>query len=199
MRSLKIIIGLIGAALLVGGARAALAHITPPVVLLSDRAAVVGMMPGARRFFVREVRLTPRERALIEKDWGWKPEQDRYRFYLGRDRQGHLVSAVTFVTEITMHGPVRVAVGIGPDGRIRDAKVVELTEETYYWLKPVLDQGLTQAYAGRDSRASFALAERFSEARLHSMPHLYAQIVASLIQRGVVLFEVTFVKRGHTS
>ena len=171
------------------------AHITPPVVLLSERDAILGMMGNASRFFVREVKLTPEEREVLQQRWGWRPEEERYRFYLGRDASGQLVAAVTFLTEITLHGPVRVAVGMGPDGKVKDAKVVELTEETFPWIKPLLDQRLTQDYIGRDSRASFTLDERFARVHLESMPHFYGQIVASLIQRAVILFEVTVLQR----
>lgn len=196
MRHKKSVAWLVAAFSLVACAGVALAHITPPVVLLSDRDAVVGMLTGAKKFFVREVRLTSEELAGIQKGWGWKPEGELYRFYLGRDAQGKLVAAVTFLTEFTIHGPVRVAVGIGPDGRIKDAKVVELTEETYPWLKPLLDQDFTKEYVGRDSRASFALSGSFTEAHLQSMPHFYAKIVVSLIQRAAILFEVSLLKRG---
>ena len=44
-----------------------LAHITPPVVLVSDRDAVLGMTSGAKKFFVREVKLTPEEREAIQR------------------------------------------------------------------------------------------------------------------------------------
>jgi len=174
------------------GVQVALAHITPPVILISDREAVVGMLQGAKRFFVREVRLSAKEKELIQERWGWRPAEDFYRFYLGRDEQGRLVAATIFLTEYTIHGPVRVAVGLGPDGKVKDAKVVELTEETFPWLKPFLDQHFTHDYIGRDSRARFVLSERFGPASPASMPHFYARIVASLIQRAAILYEVIF-------
>ena len=174
----------------------ALAHITPPVILASDRDAIVAMTSGATKFFVREVRLTAEERQDIDQRWGWQPEDPLYRFYLGRDAGGQLVAAVIFLTEYTLHGPVRVAVGLGPDGKVRDARVVELTEETFPWLKPLLDQNLTQDYVGRDSQASFTLGERFARTSVESMPHFYGQIVASLIHRAVILFDVTVLKRS---
>src|SRR5262249_6163817 len=96
----------------------AAAHITPPVVLVSDRDAVASLLSGARRFFVREIRLSAEERAAIQKRSGWRPEEDFYRFYLGRDDQGRLVAATVFVTDFTIHGPVRVAVALGPDGKV---------------------------------------------------------------------------------
>lgn len=171
------------------------AHITPPVVLLSERDAILGMMGNASRFFVREVKLTSEERSVLQQRWRWQPEEELYRFYLGRDAAGQLVAAVTFLTEMTLHGPVRVAVGIGPDGKVKDAKVVELTEETFPWIQPLLNQHFTQDYIGRDSQASFTLDARFARVYLESMPHFYGQIVASLIQRAVILFDMTILQR----
>lgn len=173
------------------------AHITPPVVLLSERDAILEMMGNASRFFVREVKLTSEERSVLQQRWRWQPEEELYRFYLGRDAAGQLVAAVTFLTEITLHGPVRVAVGMGSDGKVKDAKVVELTEETFPWIKPLLDQGFMQDYIGRDNKSNFTLDERFTRVNLESMPHFYGQIVASLIQRAVILFDVTILQRGE--
>jgi hypothetical protein len=177
------------------GVGSILAHITPPVMLLSDQDAVRGMTGGATKFFVREVRLTAEERGRIRQQWGWQAEEELYRFYLGRDAAGQLVAAVIFLTEFTIHGPVRVAVGLHPDGTVKDAKVVEVTEETLPWLQLLLDQNLTQDYLGRDSRGNFALSGRFAVSQVDSMPHFYGQIVASLIQRAAILFEVTILKR----
>jgi len=172
-----------------------LAHITPPVVLLSEQDAVRGMTGGATKFFVREVRLTAEERETIRRQWGWKAEDEVYRFYIGRDAAGQLVAGVIFLTEFTIHGPVRVAVGLHPDGTVKDAKVIELTEETLPWLQLLLDQNLTQDYLGRNSHGNFALSGRFDVSQVESMPHFYGQIVASLIQRAAILFEVTVLKR----
>jgi hypothetical protein len=179
------------------GAGAGLAHITPPVVLVSERDAVLGMTGGAKKFFVREVRLSTEEREAIQRPWGWRPEEERYRFYVGRDDASRLIAAVIFLTEFTLHGPVRVAVGLGPDGTVRDATVVELTEETYPWLKPLIDQDFTRDYAGKGSQDRFEVSERFARAGLESMPRFYVQIVASLIQRATILFDVTILKRGE--
>jgi hypothetical protein len=195
MKTRRLISGLALAVSLAIGVEIGLAHITPPVVLVSDQDAVLGMMSGAKKFFVREVRLSPEERDAIQKQWGWRPEGDLYRAYLGRDDAGQLVATVMFLTEYTIHGPVRVAVGIGPDGRIKGAQVVELTEETYPWLKPLIDQDFTRDYVGRDSRANFGLSEGLMRMRLGSMPEFYARVVASLIQRASVLFDVAVLKR----
>jgi hypothetical protein len=179
------------------GAGVGLAHITPPVVLVSERDAVLGMTGGAKKFFVREVRLNPEERDAIQRQWRWRPEDELYRFYVGRDDAGQLIAAVIFLTEFTIHGPVRVAVGLGPDGHVRGATVVELTEETYPWLKPLLDQNFTRDYVGQGSQDRFEVSERWTRAGLENMSQFYAQVVASLIQRAAILFDVTVLKRGE--
>ena len=167
-------------------ASSALAHVTPPVVLVSDRDAVAGLLAGARRYFVHEVRLSPEQRQAVRQRSGWSPDEAFYRFYLGRDEQGHLVGAMLFLTDYTVHGPVRVAVGLGPDGKVRGATVVELTEETYPWIKPLIDRDFTRDYVGLDSRGTFAIKRASRE----SMGQFYGQIVASLIQRAALLYEV---------
>lgn len=178
------------------GVEGALSHITPPVVLLSEQDAVRSMTGGATAFFVREVRLTAEERGTIRQQWGWQAEDELYRFYLGRDAAGQLVAAVIFLTEFTIHGPVRVAVGLHPDGTIKSAQVVELTEETLPWLQPLLDQHLTQDYVGQGSRGNFLLRGHFIGPQIESMPRFYGQIVTSLMQRATILFEVTVLKRA---
>ena len=164
----------------------ALAHVTPPVILVSDRDAVLGLLGGARRFFVREVKLSADQRQAVVKRSGWSPDESFYRFYLGRDDGGRLVGAMLFLTEYTVHGPVRVAVGLGPDGRVRGATVVELTEETYPWLKPLIDRNFTRDYAGLDSRGAFGL----KQPGVSDMAHFYGEVVATLIQRAALLFDV---------
>lgn len=164
----------------------ALAHVTPPVILMSDRDAVVGLLGGARRFFVREVRPSPEQRRAVAQRSGWNPDESFYRFYLGRDDQGRLVSAMVFLTEYTVHGPVRVAVGLGPDGKVRGATVVELTEETYPWVKPLVDRNFTRDYVGLDGRGSFAL----KQTGVSDMARFYGEVVASLIQRAALLYEL---------
>jgi hypothetical protein len=185
---------LLAAAALLAGAGSLAAHITPPVVLLSDRDALASLLAGARRFFVREVRLSSEERAAIRTRTGWTPEDDLHRFYLGRDAEGRLVAAATFLTEYTIHGPVRVAVALTPDGRVRGAAVVELTEETYGWVKPLLDRDFTRRFAGQPASA------RITEPTgVEQMSQFYGQVIASLVHRGAALYEVAIRKRGDAS
>lgn len=191
-RNILRLIGSVGLVALAAGL--ATAHITPPVVLVSDRDAVVGLLSGARRFFVREVRLSPDERQAIQRQWNWIPDEDFYRFYVGRDEQGRLLAASIFLTEFTIHGPVRVAVALGPDGKVRGATVVEVTEETYPWVKPLIDRNFTREYVGQGSTGRYLLTEQ-GRAAGDSMTQFYGQIIASLIQRAAILYDVAVAGR----
>ena len=183
-----------GVGLVVLAAGMVAAHVTPPVVLTSDREAVAGLLSGSRRFFVREVRLSSAEREAIQKQSGWTPNEDFYRFYLGRDDQGALVAATTFMTEYTLHGPVRVAVGLSPDGKVKGAQVVEITEETYPWVKPLIDQDFARDYVGQGSAGRYTLTDRVRAAG-DSMTQFYGQVIVSLIQRAAILYDTTVLKR----
>ena len=167
----------------------ALAHLTPPVVLVSDRDAVASLLTDARRFFVREVRLSDKEKAAIKQASGWTPEEDFYRFYVGRDDQGRMVGSLVFISDVTIHGAVRVATAFGPDGKVRGASVVELTEETFPWVKPLIDEQFTQDWVGHNSQSRFALSDRLARARSNSMTQFYGEVVANLVRRATLLYE----------
>lgn len=186
------LLGSVGLMVLAAGIAAA--HVTPAVVLTSDREAVAGLLAGSRRFFVREVRPSSAERQAIQKQSGWTPNEDFYRFYLGRDDQGALVASTIFMTEYTIHGPIRVAVGLNPDGKVKGAQVVELTEETYAWVKPLIDKDLARDYIGQGSTGRYALSDRIQAAG-DSMTRFYGQVIVSLIQRAAILYDTTVLKR----
>jgi len=185
MRTLTAALALAAVAL----AGPAAAHLTPPVVLVSDRDAVVSLLSGAQRFFVREVRLSAQEQTAIKQASGWTPEEDFYRFYVGRDEGGRMVGALVFVGDATIHGSVRVAVALGPDGKVRGATVVELTEETYPWVKPLIDQQFTRDWVGQDGRSRYVLADRLAPLRGNPMTQFYGEVVGGLVRRGALLYE----------
>src|SRR5262249_59960066 len=113
-----------------------------------------------------------KEKAAIKQASGWTPDEDFYRFYIGRDDQARMVGALVFVADTTIHGTVRVATAFGPDGKIRGASVVELTEETYPWVKPLIDEQFTQDRVGNDSQSRFVLSDRLARVRSHSVTQL---------------------------
>jgi hypothetical protein len=101
-----------------------------------------------------------------------------------------VIGAVLFLSEFTIHGPVRVAAAIGPDGKIKGASVVEVTEESYTWVKPLLDGGFLRRFSGRDARAALGAAGDVGG----SMPRFYADVIARLIARAAALYDTALSK-----
>lgn len=183
--------GLIAVSLLLVAVAVAHAHITPPVVLVSDRDALASALAGARRFFVREVRLSPAEKAAVAQRTRWTPDEDFYRFYLGRDADARLVAAAVFLSDYTIHGPVRVAVAIGPDRAVRAVRIVEVTEETYGWVKPLIDADFAKQFVGRSGTQPAS-----APSAPDPMSQFYAQVIAGLVGRAAVLLEVAALGAG---
>ena len=165
------------------------AHITPPVVLMTERQAVVAMLEGASSYSVREVRLSPEQRQTLRERWGWQPAEDFHRFYLGRDAQEQLVGTAVFMTDFTIHGPVRVAVGITPDGTIGKAAVMEMTQETHKWVKALVERQFADRYIGQ-GLGDFDPSAGMEDADLTSMSRFYAEVIANLIRKGLALYDV---------
>jgi hypothetical protein len=174
------------------------AHLTPPVILVPEREALASQHAGAKRLSVREVSLTPEERRVVQSAYGWRASDDRHAFYIGRDDNGKLTSASVFMTEATMHGMIRVAVGLTPEGRVKAAEVVEVAEEIYAHVKLLMDSGFTKRYTGLGIESSFGRAPAASGSGMDAMAQHYESIVSRLVQRAVILYNVCVTKRGVT-
>jgi hypothetical protein len=72
--------------------------------------------------------------------------------------------------------------------------VVEVSEESYPWVKPLIDQGLGTAYVGHDARGDFEVRE-IPGGRQGSMEKFYARVIASMAQWGAVLVETAGLHR----
>jgi hypothetical protein len=177
-------------------ASTASAHLTPPVVLVSERDTLASQHAGAKKLSLREVNLTAEERKLVQSTYGWRANEDMHAFYMGRDDAGKLLSASVFMTEATMHGVIRVAVALTPEGRVKAADVVEVAEEIYLHMKPLLDRGFTKRYAGLAIGSSFEPPATRSGA--DAMAQHYDGIVSRMVERAVILYNVLVTKRGVT-
>jgi hypothetical protein len=89
------------------------------------------------------------------------------------------------MTETTIHGPVRVAVALAPDGTVKSAEVTEVSEETWPWVKRVVDAGYLRSLHGHDAHSPFPPAPGGAS----SMAHFYGQIIAGLVQRAALVYD----------
>ena len=175
---------------------AAHGHITPPVVLVSDRDALATLLAGAPRLSVREVSLNEEERKTARSAYGWRLGDEVHEVYLGREADGKLRGAAVFMSEATLHGMIRVAVGIGADGKVKDARVVQVAEEIYAHLKPLIDRDFTARYRGMGLDSNFEAAAASPASGVDAMAQHYEGIVGRTVRRAVILYNLGIVKRG---
>ena len=123
------------------------AHVTPPRILMTELEALQRLFPGAGELPAQQMRLTPEVRLQIYKQFEWKPDS-RYRvFPVGANGSS---GALFVLTDYTLHGPVRTAVAVDGQGRVKGAQILELQEEAYVWVKPIIDADFAKAWIGRD-------------------------------------------------
>ena len=187
MKKIEIVLA-VGAAI-AALAGPALAHVSPPVVLATEAETLKAMTGKAEGVEVRKVRLDPAQRQALRQACGCKANEAFYRAYVAGSNDGP-AAAVVFLSEPTQHGPIRMAVALDRDGRVTAARVLEATEETLTWVKPLIDQDFPGDYVGRRRGDDFGISERFEKMRLESMRRFYARVVSSLIGRADALYDV---------
>jgi len=126
---------------------AALLHITPTVVLVDRPDAVAQLLPGADKYFAREVHLSDADAHKLHEAVDWSPSDGVLTFYSGRHGTT-LVGLLQFVRVDTPHGPVEVTVSFEPAGTVHGVIVTKATVETKPWVLEALRAGLVKHYEG---------------------------------------------------
>ena len=165
---------------------AALLHITPTVVLVDRPEAVALLLPGADKFFAREVHLSDADAHKLHEAVDWSPPDGVLTFYSGR-RSGALVGQLEFVRVDTPHGPLEVAVGFTPERTVRGVIVTKATVESKPWVLAALQAGLTEHYRGlklADAPGGAAAIKN----RIADLPAYMAQEVDKGVARALVAY-----------
>jgi hypothetical protein len=172
------------------------AHVNPSLVLMTDRDAMSAALPGAVRFEDRRIKLTSEQKEALQTHWRFKADEGNYRAYEGRDGGAQVVGSVVFLIQATIHSPVRVAVGVANDGRVAGAAVVELSQESYPWVKPLLEQRLFKRYVGLNARGDFKPPEATPGGTQGAMQAFYAKVITRMVQWGAAFCETAGLTGG---
>jgi hypothetical protein len=168
------------------------AHPTPKAVLVKHADFIRQTLPGARQFFLRTVAIGKQDLAAIRRAGDFTPEEPDVQFYLGQGAGGAAAGTVLFEQLDTPHGPIEVGLAYGPDGAIARAMVTTATIETKPWVQQATGTGLMDRFAGMrqgdDSRKALA----GTEARLGGMPQYMAELIATAVGRGLVLYSTLY-------
>jgi hypothetical protein len=179
----------LAAGLTLSAGAAAHAHINPPLALLSEREALAMALPGAAEFARVRLELSAGQKRTLRKQWHWAADEQLLQAHLGRGPRG-TAGVVVLVSEITIHGSVRVAVGVGPDGRVTGAVLVEVSQEVFPWVRPLLERGVLRSYVGLGAEDEFPLPDDASEGGNQRMRRFFAKIVVSMLRAAAALHAV---------
>jgi hypothetical protein len=116
----QLAVGLLIAALVWAGPALALKY-------MSIKQAVTRFLPSGAKVTKITKEVTPEIRKRLLSDYGWRPDQEKYTFYVGRDGSGQVQAYVMIVPELFGTCFHKYAVGLKPDGEVIDVAIVELS------------------------------------------------------------------------
>jgi hypothetical protein len=181
------------AALLLVAAR----HPTPTVVLVQQADLIRTTLDGAQQFFLRKVTIGKEDLVTIRKEVDYSPEDPDVKFYLGKDADGKPKGVVLFPQVNTTHGPLEIGLTMTPDGAIANATVTKATVETKPWVSEAVASGLLQRFKGMRYGDDIGSAlKQVPAAKIGQMPYWEAQVIATAVHHGVVLYHVLFHEGG---
>jgi hypothetical protein len=167
-------------ALILGAVAAALLHITPTVILVKREDAVKHLLPDAAQFTARELHLSSADSKRLHDAVGWEPPDGMVTFYVGH-HQAQTTGALLFMRVDCQHGPLELAIGYEPNGKVRGVEVTKATVEMKPWILEALRAGLTNEYREMAVSAAPSGAEKVK-------PHIGAMpgYMAELVDKGVM-------------
>jgi hypothetical protein len=177
---------------LAAAALGAAAHPTPKVVLVKHADYIRQTLPGARQYFVRTVSIGKQDLATIRKESDFTPDDPDVQFYLGQGDGGATVGVVLFQQVDTPHGPIEVGLAFGPSGSVAHAMVTTATVETKPWVQEAVASGLMDRFVGMRQGDDLRKALQGLDGRLGAMPQYMAELIATAVGRGLVVYATLY-------
>jgi hypothetical protein len=171
---------------------AAARHPTPTVVLIKQTDLIRSTLPNARQFFLRSVTIGKDALAQIRKEVDYSPEDPDVKFYLGKAADGKTAGVVFFPQVNTMHGPTEVGLTMNPDGSIANAAVTRATVECKPWVEEAVAAGLMGRFKGMRYGDDVGKALDQLSGKVGQMSRYEAQVIATAVHHGLVLYHVLF-------
>jgi hypothetical protein len=187
-----IVIKLALAAAVLGAA----AHPTPKVVLVKHADFIRQTVGGAKQYFVRTVSIGKQDLAAIRQAGDFTPADPDVQFFLGQGADGTTAGVVLFQQVDTPHGPLEVGLTFGPNGAVAHAMVTTATVETKPWVQEAIASGLMDKFVGMREGDDPRKALQSVREKLGGMPEYMAELIATAVGRGLVLYATLYKKEN---
>ncbi|MFQ5680003.1 MAG: hypothetical protein ACE5HP_11165 [Gemmatimonadota bacterium] len=171
----------------------AAAHITPTVTLRKHADVIRSTLPGAKQYFVREVKIGRQDLRRLRTEASFSPEDRELRFFYATAEDDAMIGVVLFPQVNTQHGPLEVGLTLDPSGAVTGAVVTKVTAETKPWVLKAVRAGLMDGFVGmRFGDDTKQALQRVAREGLGKMPYFFAGVTAEAVHRGLALYEVLF-------
>jgi hypothetical protein len=180
---------------LTAAALGAAAHPTPKVVLVKHADFIRQTLGGAKQYFVRTVSIGKQDLAAIRQASDFTPADPDVQFFLGQGEGGAPVGVVLFQQVDTPHGPLEIGLTFDPNGAVAHAMVTTATVETKPWVREAVASGLMDKFVGMRQGDDPRKALQGLDGKLGGMPEYMAELIATAVGRGLVLY-ATLYKEG---
>jgi hypothetical protein len=170
----------------------AAAHPTPKVVLVKHADFIRQTLPGAKQYFVRTVSIGKQDLATIRKSSDFTPDDPDVQIFLGQREGGAPVGVVLFQQVDTPHGPIEVGLTLSPGGSVTHAMVTTATVETKPWVQEAVATGFMDRFVGMRQGDDPRKALQSLDGRLGAMPQYMAELIATAVGRGLVLYATLY-------
>jgi hypothetical protein len=174
----------------------AAAHPTPKVVLVKHADFIRQTVSGAKQYFVRTVSIGKQDLAAIRQAGDFTPADPDVQFFLGQGADGATAGVVLFQQVDTPHGPLEVGLTFGPNGAVAHAMVTTATVETKPWVQEAVASGLMDEFAGMHEGDDARKALQSVAGELGGMPEYMAELVATAVGRGLVMYGTLYKESG---
>lgn len=165
-------------------------HVTPNVRLHTTREVVRQLLPTGK-LFVKEVTLTPQQKARLQAHDNWDTRTDHFKFYISRDENNRLQRVVTTMIEFTPHGFLVMAVALDANGKIQEAMLTDIQSEPLTWVDPILKSTYIQEFRDKDSSMSLTLEPKWKKS-FTGISQSFALSIANSVKKSAQLFDVVF-------
>lgn len=157
--------------------------------LTTLKQALKKTLRGAKKLSRQRFELTDVQKEKIRSTWDYSPP-GKVTVYFGRDAEEALKAACVVVHQQGKEGPMRVAVGVRPDGKVLRVIILSYEEERG---KPVAEIAFLRQFEGKDASSALELGKEVDGI---SGATLSSRAVTEAVKKGVSLFRVLVLEGG---
>jgi Na+-translocating ferredoxin:NAD+ oxidoreductase RnfG subunit len=151
--------------------------------LATKEQAVKAIFPEATSTEIVAVTLTPEQLSAISAKYKWTVDAPELKIHVSK-KDAAVVGRTLFISETGKHGAIWVAVGINPDGTVRDSVICAMQEVKG---KPVANKMFLKQFIGKKVDSGFEVGK---DIQAVSGATISTKAVVKAVRKALILVSV---------